>query len=127
QKKAFYGIDVLECRIPPLKMNSVGAYLTFMSSPAPLDPNDATPRNVRQKLLRFYYDSWFVKKSWEQRKAQKACYDYGIKAMLRLAGGNESTKVVNPNVIFCIGLGSFNTRTGLPTKHGELERRFVGK
>ncbi|KAG0320873.1 hypothetical protein BGZ99_004267 [Dissophora globulifera] len=47
--------------------------------------------------------------------------------MLRLAGGIESTKVVNPNVIFCIGLGSFNTRTGLATKHGEFERRFVGK
>ncbi|KAG0304098.1 hypothetical protein BGZ99_002505, partial [Dissophora globulifera] len=98
-----------------------------MSSTAPLDPNDATPRNVGQKSLRFYYDSWFVKKSWEVKKAQKACYDYSIKAMLRLVGGNESTRVVNLNVIFCIGLGSFNTRTDLLTKHGELERRFVSK
>ena len=57
------------------------------------------------------------------RKGQKTCYDYGIKVMLRLAGGNESTKKDSKvNVLFCIGL---NTRTGLPTMHSAFERRFV--
>ncbi|KAG0306413.1 hypothetical protein BGZ99_001784, partial [Dissophora globulifera] len=124
-EEGLYGTDVLECRIPPLRMGSVSAYLTFMSSPAPLDQNDATVRSVTQKPMRFNYDNWFLKKSWEVRKAQKAYCDYGINAMLRLAGGNESTKVVNLNIIFCIGHGSFNTGTGLPTKHGEFERWIV--
>ncbi|KAG0301262.1 hypothetical protein BGZ98_008500, partial [Dissophora globulifera] len=34
-------------------------------------------------------------------------------------------KAANVNVIFCIGLGSFNTRTGLPTKYSVVVKRFV--
>jgi hypothetical protein len=124
EAKEAAGIDAIESDIPPMMLTKMDAYLQYMSSTAQ-DPNNAAVTTVRQKLLLFYHGKWFAKKSWDMRKAQKACYDYGIKAMLRLAGGNESTKVANPNSIFGIGLGSFNTRTGLATKHSALERRFV--
>ena len=60
QRKATHHIDVLEPLIPPMKLGSVNAYLTFMSSPA-LDALDPAVTNVREKLEGFYFSKWFAK------------------------------------------------------------------
>ena len=63
------------------------------------------------------------------RKAQTASYDYAIKALLRLADGrsaNESRpRNANVNVVYAIGLGSFDSQTGLASKHSALQKRFI--
>ncbi|KAF9950545.1 hypothetical protein BGZ65_006554 [Modicella reniformis] len=76
-----------------------------------------TDEGTRQAYA-FYGDILFRRKSWDLSKAQQATYDYGTKAILDLEGGNEGRpKDNNLLVVFAIGLGSFNTRTGLPAKH----------
>ncbi|KAG0196104.1 hypothetical protein BGX28_000134 [Mortierella sp. GBA30] len=118
QRKADQGIDIIETKIPSMTMEGIRRYLDYFKN------------GVRDKLFDFYLSPWYLRKSWDMRKAQLAAYDYGIKAIMRLAGKktvNEGRrKVANDgNVVFAIGLGSFNTQTGLPSKHGELEKRFI--
>lgn len=53
-----------------------------------------------------------------------------IKAVLGLVGGSEGRKHKEsdgPAPIFAIGLGCFDTQTGLPSKHTKLEKLFIRK
>ncbi|KAF9271428.1 hypothetical protein BGZ68_003654 [Mortierella alpina] len=118
ERKAAQRIDIIESKIPSMTMEGMQTYLNYFKN------------GVRQKLFDFYLSPWYLRKSWDMRKAQLAAYDYAIKAIMRLAGHpsvNEGQrKAANgANVVFAIGLGSFNTQTGLPSKHSELERRFI--
>lgn len=64
-----------------------------------------------------------------RKKASVDCIDYAIKALLRMANGSEghdkSRNKKNRNVVFCVGLAAFNSRTGLPSKHSAMLARFV--
>ncbi|KAF9122553.1 hypothetical protein BGW39_009661, partial [Mortierella sp. 14UC] len=74
--------------------------------------------------------SWYLQKKWDSVKAQKSVVDLGIKSVLRLAGGSEGRKIgtaKGPPPILAIGLGAFNTRTGLSSKHSRLEKAFIQK
>ncbi|CAO3565455.1 unnamed protein product [Mortierella alpina] len=120
QRKADQGIDVIESKIPSMTMAGMLIYLNCLRDGA------------REALFNFYLSPWYLRKSWDMRKAQLAAYDYAIKAIMNLADQksvNEGQrKAANgANVVFAIGLGSFNTQTGLPSKHGDLERRFIIK
>ncbi|CAO3570186.1 unnamed protein product [Mortierella alpina] len=120
QRKADQGIDVIESKIPSMTMAGILIYLNYLRDGA------------REALFNFYLSPWYLRKSWDMRKAQLAAYDYAIKGIMNLADQrsvNEGQrKAANgANVVFAIGLGSFNTQTGLPSKHGELERRFIIK
>jgi hypothetical protein len=71
-----------------------------------------------------------VKHSWEAARAQTASYDYAIKAVFGLVGGSEGRKHRSedgPAPVFAIGLGSFDTQTGLSSKHPKLEKLFIRK
>ncbi|KAF9349228.1 hypothetical protein BGX34_001916 [Mortierella sp. NVP85] len=108
--------------MPSMTLFGMGKYLEYLKT-----------EDRRAQLYAFYSDKWFLKKTWDCSKAQQASYDYGIKAILGLVNGSEGHRrpTHNPdgtrtrNAVFAIGLGSFNTRTGLPSKHAELEKRFV--
>ena len=122
EKKHASGIDTLESLMPSMALFGMAKYLSYLST-----------EKRREQLYAFYSDKWFLKKTWDCRKAQQASYDYGIKAILGLVHGSEGHRrpTQNPdgtrtrNSVFAIGLGSFNTRTGLPSKHTEFEKRFV--
>lgn len=82
------------------------------------------------RILDFYWGApWYLKKKWEAAKARTACLDYAIKAFLRLAGGSEGRKRTAHDrpVVMCLGLGSFDSQSGLPSKHSVLERKLVIK
>lgn len=121
QRKNAHGIDVLESQIPAFSRDGIHRYLDYMSQ-------DGT----RERLLSFYLCPWFLRKYWDCRKAQLAAYDFGIKAILRLVDRlavHEARRreAWEPQVVFAIGLGSFDTQTGLPSKHSLLEKRFVSR
>lgn len=122
-RKAAQGIDRLESGIPSMTLNNIEGYLRYLRSTA--GDNMA----VREKLLRFYEDWWFLKKSWDMKKAQIACYDYGIMAILRMVDGRKGNESrlhpADVSAIFAIGLGSFDSQTGLASKHSAFEKRFV--
>jgi len=76
-------------------------------------------------MFHFYLCRWNLRKQWEMRKAQEASYDYAIKSIMGVGGASDCTRrdEGKPNVIFAVGLGSFNSQTGLPSKHGALIRK----
>ncbi|KAF9938835.1 hypothetical protein BGZ67_010310 [Mortierella alpina] len=118
QRKAAQGIDIIESKIPSMTIEGIHLYLNYFKN------------GVQEALFDFYLSPWYLRKSWDMRKAQLAAYDYAIKAIMGLAGQqsvNEGQRrpANGADVVFAIGLGSFNTQTGLPSKHGELERRFI--
>ncbi|KAI1300518.1 hypothetical protein EDD11_006177 [Mortierella claussenii] len=107
-----------------MTMSGLRRYLDWMSeTPA------GGAQTHREILYGFYNHSWFLRKTWDLRKAQQSAIDYGIKALLRMAGGNESRKrtPADGSVVFAVGLGGFNTRTGLPTKHAAFLKKFIIK
>ncbi|KAF8945964.1 hypothetical protein BGZ46_005912, partial [Entomortierella lignicola] len=60
--------------------------------------------------------------------AQNACFDYVIKAILKMAGGsNGARRDANKDAVICIGLGSFKTNRGQVSKHGLLTKKLVEK
>ncbi|KAF9945248.1 hypothetical protein BGZ72_001530 [Mortierella alpina] len=69
----------------------------------------------------------YLRKQWDMRKAQEASYDYAIKPIMGLGGASDCTKrdESRPNVNFAVGLGSFNSQTGLQSKHEALIRKLV--
>jgi hypothetical protein len=81
-----------------------------------------------EKLLDFYFDKWFLRNKWDCKKAQAACMDYVINAILKLAGGSIGAKRKADNhSVICVGLGSFKTNSGQTSKHGELIKKLVIK
>ncbi|KAG9319880.1 hypothetical protein KVV02_002592 [Mortierella alpina] len=115
QRKAAPGIDIIE---PSMTIEGIHSYLNYFKN------------GVQETLFDFYLSPWYLRKSWDTRKAQLAAYDYAIKAIMELAGQqsvNEGQRrpANGANVVFAISLGSFNTRTRLPSKHGELKKRFI--
>ncbi|KAG0059174.1 hypothetical protein BGZ89_000640 [Linnemannia elongata] len=61
-------------------------------------------------------------------KAQTACYDYAVKTVLGLVGGSEGRQYKEnegPAPVFALGLSSFDTQTGLPSKYPKLEELFI--
>ncbi len=80
--------------------------------------------------------AWFLlvrlvsPQSWDCRKAELAAHDYGVKAIWNLVdhlGVHEATRrgAREPHVVFAIGLGPFDTPTGLSCKHSQFEKRLV--
>ncbi|KAF9574392.1 hypothetical protein EC968_006552 [Mortierella alpina] len=116
ERKAADGIDVLESRMPSLTIQGVRGYLEYLRD-----------NNTREQLFNFYHSWWYLRKHWDMRKAQEASYDYAIKSIMALGGVSDSVKrdESQPNVVFAVGLGSFNSQTGLPSKHGVLIRKLV--
>ncbi|ORY98372.1 hypothetical protein BCR41DRAFT_426554 [Lobosporangium transversale] len=90
--------------------------------------SDDNRETIYRALVDFYNDGWFVRNSWDIRKAQNGWVDYVIKAILKLAGGsNGRRRDANTNAVICIGLGSFKTNRGQVSKHGILMKKLVEK
>jgi hypothetical protein len=127
ERKNDHGITELESNIPPFSLSTLDDYFTYMIGPAS-DIDHSTPP-ILQRLLDFYNAPWYRKRQWDAKEASTACIDYSIKALLRMANGSEGhdkTKNKNSrNVVFCVGLASFNSRTGLPSKHTVVSKRFI--
>jgi len=127
-RKKDAGIDSIESRIPPMTLNGIDEYLAFMSSP--VDGSGDGSMTNRSNLYQFYDNAWFLRKTWDVRKAQQCTIDLGVKALLGMAGANETMEKAADDgspVVFAVGLGAFNTRTGLPSKHTSFLKRFIIK
>jgi len=114
-RKAEAGIDKAESAIPTFSRATLTQYFEYMLQSA--------------SSISFYRSHWILKKSWDLKKAQRSLIDLSIKAILGLAGGTEGRKreVEERPVVICIGLASFNSQTGLPSKHSRLEQQLVQK
>jgi len=111
------GLDLVLSRVPSLELGGVARYIQYTSQ-------------HRDALREFFQGSWYMRHSWEAGKAQRACYDYGIKAVLGLIGGSEGRKHKEndgPAPVFAVGLGSFDSQTGLSSKHPKMEKLFIRK
>ncbi|KAI1314465.1 hypothetical protein EDD11_002128 [Mortierella claussenii] len=117
KRKAEAGIDLIESSIPPMTLSGIDTYIDYLHKDGEWN-----------RLRDFYHHKWYLRKSWDVKKAQVSAYDYGIDSIFQLAGGsngNSRNHEMTRRVVFAIGLGSFNTRTGLPSKHSEFEKRFI--
>ncbi|KAF9944578.1 hypothetical protein BGZ65_011845, partial [Modicella reniformis] len=100
-------IDLIESLMSPMSLNGMNNNLWYLNTD-----------DRRDMLYNFSGHKWYLRKTWDFRKAQQATYDYGVKAILELGNGSEGrSKVDNQSVVFAIGLGTFITRTGMPSKH----------
>ncbi|KAF9217482.1 hypothetical protein BGZ59_003810 [Podila verticillata] len=129
-RKAAEGINQLESQIPEFSRATLERHFFYLTSCHHLPGTVQGTWTVWDRILNFYQgSSWYLKKKWEVSKARTACLDYAIKAILRLAGGSEGRKHRTDDrpVVMCLGLGSFNSQSGLPSKHSVLERRLVIK
>jgi hypothetical protein len=81
EKKTQGGVDIIESKMPSMTLGGVTKYLDY------LNENDN-----RSRLHALYHSSWYLRKSWDMKKAQTACYDYGIKAILRLVDGKSGNE-----------------------------------
>jgi len=117
------GLDVIMSCIPQRKIGGMEEYLAYMTAVG----EDGISNE--SKLWQFYYrDSWWRRKNWDQRKAQKATVDYAIKTALAMIGLSEDRKYQGPHPpVIGIGLGSFNTKTGLSSKHTVCEKMLIKK
>ncbi|ORZ28586.1 hypothetical protein BCR41DRAFT_417737 [Lobosporangium transversale] len=98
------------------------------SSSSGSETSDDNRETTYRALVDFYNDRWFVRNSWDNRKAQNGYVDYVIKAILKLAGGsNGRRRDANTNAVICIGRGSFKTNRGQVSKHGILMKKLVEK
>ncbi|KAG0361566.1 hypothetical protein BGZ54_009050, partial [Gamsiella multidivaricata] len=126
KQKAAARIDVLEARLPSFTAEKIEEYLE-----APGTDGTAAP-TTRVCLFNFYNSQWMLRKRWDLQKAQQATYDYAVAALLDLAVskdfvGQPLSSQDGVKVVFAIGLGSFDSQTGLPSKHSALEKKFVSK
>ncbi|GJJ76092.1 hypothetical protein EMPS_08451 [Entomortierella parvispora] len=136
-KKVKEHIHLLETNIPPYKPQSILERMRYLHSPAQqvlgrlLGPNTTVPNlqgTVKDVLFDFYHSPWMLKRKWDMRKAQQRAIDLAMDQIFKLAGvlsGRKADGSAGTTVVFALGLGSFNSRTGLPSKHGPLERRFT--
>ncbi|KAF9962789.1 hypothetical protein BGZ65_007941 [Modicella reniformis] len=102
EEKEIASVQMVESLMPPMTLSGIADYLKYLETDG-----------RRQKLYDFYSRSWFLRKSWDVSKAQQASYDYGIKAILGLAGASEDTR--RKPIVFANGLGSFDTQRGHPS------------
>ncbi|KAG9320188.1 hypothetical protein KVV02_008570, partial [Mortierella alpina] len=68
------GLDLVLSRMPSLDLGGVAQNIQYTAQ-------------HRDAIREFYHGRWYLKHAWEAAKAQRACYDYGIKAVLGLVGG----------------------------------------
>ncbi|KAF9276140.1 hypothetical protein BGZ68_010242 [Mortierella alpina] len=125
ERKAEAGVDKAESYIPTFSRATLTQYFEYLMRPIDSTPDQETTN--LDEIHGFYRTKWIMKKAWECKKAQRSCIDLAIKGILRLAGGSEGRRreVWERRVIICIGLASFNSQTGLPSKHSILVRRLV--
>jgi hypothetical protein len=122
KQKDAIGITQLETNIPSFSRTTLTEYFEYMTAPSGEYPTRL------DRIQDFYLGNWYRRKRWESQKAATACLDLAIKGILRMAGVNEGKKNDHQRaVIFCVGLGSFNSRMGLASKHTALLQRFVAK
>ncbi|KAF9972592.1 hypothetical protein BGZ75_001459, partial [Mortierella antarctica] len=119
-KKEATGVQDLESHIPPFSRATLAQYFKYMTGLVPTSTGASTTTS-----------SPFIRKqlSWDSRRAQLSCLDLAIKGILRMAGQNESKKYdqTGRRIVLCIGLGTFNSQSGMPSKHSVLEARLVKK
>ena len=111
------GLDLVLSRVPSLQLGGVARYVQYTAE-------------HRGTIRDFFQGAWYMKHAWEAGKAQRACYDYAIKAVLGLVGGSEGRKhkdTEGPAPVFAVGLGSFDSQTGLSSKHPKMEKLFIRK
>ncbi|KAI7817406.1 hypothetical protein BC939DRAFT_466047 [Gamsiella multidivaricata] len=129
KQKAAARIDVLEARLPSFTVEKIEEYLAYLEAPG----TDGTAAlTTRVCLFNSYNCQWMLRKRWDLQKAQQATYDYAVAALLDLAVskdfvGQPLSSQDGVKVVFAVELGSFDSQTGLPSKHSALEKKFVDK
>jgi hypothetical protein len=133
-------IKDLEAAIPSYSLDNLPAYIRYMSAPHGTSPP------ILETLMDFYRQTWYRRNRWDSKKAQVASMDYAVESILNMASrtittqdssGVERVETIKastwgidkrlPPIIVCIGLAQFNVKTGLPSKHAPLIKRFVQK
>ncbi|ORZ15531.1 hypothetical protein BCR41DRAFT_354045, partial [Lobosporangium transversale] len=67
-------------------------------------------------LQEFYESRWHLKKKWDLRKAQRATFGYAVQRVLKMLGDKG---------VLVVGLGSFESSKGVPSKHTAITRHLV--
>lgn len=115
QRKKEQGVTELESHIPVFERDGFDQFFQYLEE----CPDGNTESRLTQ-LWAFYEHKWFLKKRWDLRKAQTSTYDYVVQRLLRMMKGQPDQQVV-----LAVGLGSFTSTTGLPSKHTSIMKHVV--
>jgi hypothetical protein len=110
RRKKEYEIDKIESSKPSFGRDTMDQYFRWVN-----DSGTGTTTNL-DKLQHFYEHLWYLRKSWDLQKAQRATYDHVVQRVLRMLG---------PNGVLVIGLGSFESDRGVPSKHTSIMRHLI--
>lgn len=115
RRKTEQGVTELESQLPAFRRDSIEEHFRYLQE----SPNgDAESR--LSHLQRFYEHRWHLKKGWDLKKAQTATYDYVVQRLLKMMRGQQDQQAV-----LSVGLGSFTSRTGMPSKHTAILKHVV--
>jgi hypothetical protein len=120
-KKDKAGVSDIERDIPSFSRATLPEYFRYLTASSGEFPT------VLERILAFYSENWYSKKKWDSQKAATACMDFAIKSILNMAGATEGERKdeYGRPVVFCVGLGTFNTQSGLTSKHSAVLKRFI--
>lgn len=105
----------LESRIPVFKRDGFDQFFRYLRE----CPDGDTDSRMTHFMC-FYEHRWMLKKRWDLRKAQTSTYDYVVQRLLRMMKGEPDQQA-----ILSVGLGSFNSTTGMPSKHASVMKHVV--
>ncbi|KAF9941401.1 hypothetical protein BGZ65_003798 [Modicella reniformis] len=115
RRKKEQEITELESRIPEFRRDNIEQFFQYLR-----ENPDGGAKSRLSLLLRFYEHRWHLKKRWDLKKAQTATYDYVVQRLLRMMKGQPDQQAV-----LAVGLGSFSSTTGMPSKHTSIMKHVV--
>ncbi|KAG0218293.1 hypothetical protein BGX31_011655 [Mortierella sp. GBA43] len=102
QRKYGFRVDTLESSMPLLKRTNIHEFFSWINT------TKTGSRSHLEKLQCFYESRWYLKKSWDLCKAQRATFDYVVRRVLDMLGKQG---------VLVIGLG--------PSKSTTLMRHLI--
>ncbi|ORZ10974.1 hypothetical protein BCR41DRAFT_357282 [Lobosporangium transversale] len=102
----------VESAIPVFGRDTYNEYFQWMNG----ESQTQTGSTNLDVLQEFYESRWHLKKKWDLRKAQRATFDYAVQRVLKMLGDKG---------VLVVGLGSFESSKGVPSKHTAITRHLV--
>ncbi|ORZ11289.1 hypothetical protein BCR41DRAFT_356977 [Lobosporangium transversale] len=112
KRKREKGMIEVESAIPVFGRDTYNEYLQWMNE----ESQTQTGSKNLDVLQEFYESRWHLKKKWDLRKAQRVTFDYGVQRVLKMLGEKG---------VLVVGLGSFESSKGVPSKHTAITRHLV--
>ncbi|ORZ11721.1 hypothetical protein BCR41DRAFT_356821 [Lobosporangium transversale] len=112
KRKREKGMIEVESAIPVFGRDTYNEYFQWMNE----ESQTQTGSTNLDVLQEFYESRWHLKKKWDLRKAQRATFDYAVQRVLKMLGDKG---------VLVVGLGSFESSKGVPSKHTAITRHLV--